>query len=160
VSCTFCIVALPPAMENLEPLVKKALALPPPVKVLDTETVSFWRGSSTALGRSVPITITLYKAARRCRIQLISHELSEEERTRLEDAITTTLKATVVSRHAASGAHPVPSPLQAAVEHRTGSWPAWLPPPGFEPHSGAYRIDGGDAAEGEPGTYEVEESPG
>lgn len=159
-SCTFCIVALQPAMNDVETMVKEALALPPCVKVLDTETVSFWRGSSTAVGRSVPITITLYKAARRCRIQLISHELSEDERTRLEEIITATLKGTLISRHAASGVHRVPSPLQTAVEHRRGSWPAWLPPPGFEPHSGAYRIDAGDTDEGEPGTYDVEESPG
>lgn len=155
-SCTFCIVALKPSTDDVEPFVKETLASP--AKVLDTETVSLWRGSSNALERRIPVSITLYKAPRRCRVQVLGHELSTEERTRLEDAVAASLQATVVSRHTPSGGQPVPSPLQEAVQGQTGAWPAWLPPPGFEPHPGAYRVDG-DGMD-EPGTYQVDESPG
>ncbi len=82
--------------------------------------------------KSVDLTITLYKAARRVRVQTMSHDLSDEERNRLKDAIVHALKGNLVSRHSRSVAQRLPSPLESSAGGR-GYWPSWLQPPGFEP---------------------------
>ncbi len=89
----------------------------------------------------------------------MSHDLSDEEWGRLQDAIARALRGDLVSRHSPAAAHRLPSRL----ERLTGGydyWPSWLPPPGSEPHPGVLRVPSGDSSLDEPGTYEVEDEPG
>jgi hypothetical protein len=140
-SCVFCIVAVPPSSgrDNRGLLVASKLGSGGAslTRALDTESVELWRGRLATGGPPVAVTLTLYKAARRVRAQIMSHELTDEEQGRLEDAIVRAVSGTLVSRHSPSaGAHRVPSSLERLVP-RGDYWPSWLPPPGFESHPGA-----------------------
>lgn len=135
-SCVFCIVAVPPSSGRDDPgllldskLGSGGVGL---TRALDTESVGLWRGRLAAGGPPVSVTITLYKHARRVRAQIITHELSNVDQGRLEDAIVRMVNGNLVSRHSPSGgSHRVPSSLERLVPHGD-YWPSWLPPPGFE----------------------------
>ncbi len=74
-SCTFCIVALPvvTGQDNPGALVESALTSGGVVlsRALDTDRVRLWRGTSATGGPTVAVTLTLYKGARRLRVQTI-----------------------------------------------------------------------------------------
>lgn len=87
-ACAFSIVALPAAVaDDLGERISDLLACPSGPNSLDTETVTLWRGSSSVGGRAYPVTLTLYKAPHRLRIQVMSHDVSDEERARLDDRL-------------------------------------------------------------------------
>lgn len=73
-------------------------------RAVDSTSVVHWRGrfaveTSGGKARVESVAITLYRAARRPRVQVIADDISVKEARSLEDALITRLGATLVSRH-------------------------------------------------------------
>jgi len=116
--CIFCIAALAVAASTLLPAMLdnmqaqlQALA-PDLVRRLDTESTVQWHGTFAFTAedgsrQAATADVTIYKASRRARIQVHTHELPRADVERLENAIAGALGATIVSRHSAHESHVV-----------------------------------------------------
>ena len=99
-------------------------------RALDTGSSVQWRGrfaveTSGGKARVESVAITLYRAARRLRIQVIADDITVKEARSLEDALVARLGATLVSRHLDGAAEMVrPAVADTALDGlRTGLRP-------------------------------------
>jgi hypothetical protein len=137
VPCAFTIAALIPDVPPVDPAAVDVMestlrrAAPDLRRLNDTESTIVWQGTmlSRGLAQAIPISVTLYKAARRVRIQPLTHDLAASQFAVLDDGILSALRASVVSRHRPD----VERPPRVRGDGEPGAdWPAWLPPPGYE----------------------------
>ena len=67
-------------------------------RVADTDSVARFELTVEVDGRKAPVAVTVYKEYARVRIQVLTHELTPEQVTRLEDELAEKLGAKVVDR--------------------------------------------------------------
>jgi len=67
-------------------------------RVADTDSVARFELTVEVDGKKAPVAVTVYKEYARVRIQVLTHELTPEEVTRLEDELAEKLGAKVVDR--------------------------------------------------------------
>jgi len=71
---------------------------------------------NAALGRPIPVTVTIYKKHKRVRIQVMTHELTRAEAEAVEDLIATTLELRIVDRSDAHDEQKVREAFGTAAE--------------------------------------------
>lgn len=67
-------------------------------RVSDTESAARFELTVEIDGRKAPVAVTVYKEHARVRIQVLTHQLTPEQITRLEDQLAEALEAKVVDR--------------------------------------------------------------
>ena len=71
---------------------------------VDTESTIVWKGtvelkSSGGQKKQIPVAIHLYKLHKRARVQILTHEITQEEAETAENLICKALEARIISRH-------------------------------------------------------------
>ena len=69
----------------------------------ETESVCVWDFTAAVEDTTTPVTVTVYKDEKRVRIQIHSHELDDEQLTRLEDELAALLEAEITERAGQEG---------------------------------------------------------
>jgi hypothetical protein len=89
-------------------------------RTVDSDSVTKFDLVVRVGGKDAPVAVTIYKAHKRVRIQILTHELSREEVEQLEDELAEALGAEIVDRsdpeHEASAQHEAEHAAQAEAE--------------------------------------------
>ena len=67
-------------------------------KTVDTDSVAKFECTVEAAGKDIPVAVTVMKAEKRVRIQLLSHELDQEQANKLQDNLADVLDLRIVER--------------------------------------------------------------
>lgn len=75
----------------------------PVTRTRQTDSVCVWDFSASVAEKATPVTVTVYKEEKRVRIQVRSHDLSDEQVKQLEDEIAALLDAEITERAGQDG---------------------------------------------------------
>lgn len=81
----------------------QARASGPVTRSRETESVCVWDLTAAVDNASTPVTVTVYKDEKRVRIQVHSHDLTDEQVKRLEDELAALLEAEITERAGQDG---------------------------------------------------------
>lgn len=134
--CILCVAVLgvaaavvaPALVENLDETLRSAAA--DLRRVRESSSVVLWTGTFSFVAvdgqvRAAAANVTVYKQAKRARIQVRTHALAHEDVHRLQDRVADLLGATIVSRRDGALAEEARMEAHMAAEQEA----AGLPPP-------------------------------